>query len=101
MSFLFSEMVKYSLQQVNQCDQLEARLHEMGTRIGVRLLELFFNREKSVRRLTRLLPLLTFLSQVCWRSLFGHPAELLRGQDHENECTLYVFFFLNNNAIDS
>lgn len=85
LSFFFAEIVKYSLNQVNQGDQLEARLHELGVRVGVRVLELYYHRERSNRRDTRLLNVLTFVSQTCWKHLFGHAGELLKGQERENE----------------
>merc|ERR1712146_558034 len=34
-----------------------------------------------------------FISQTVWKQLFGHPAELLKGQDHENE------YMLNDKAL--
>ncbi|XP_055388400.1 trafficking protein particle complex subunit 5-like [Condylostylus longicornis] len=84
-AFLFAEAVRYSLAGVQQSHQLEERLHELGVRVGWKVLELLSFREKHGRRDTRLLSILTFVSQNCWRYLFGHTGELLKGQEHDNE----------------
>ena len=38
--------------------------------------QVFLTREKATRRETRIVPLLTFISTVIWKALFGHPAEV-------------------------
>merc|ERR1712137_1155570 len=60
---------------------------------GARMLDLYCCRENRSRRETRLLPMLTFVAQNIWRQLFGHTADLLKGQDHENE------YMLNDKAL--
>eukprot|EP01068_Selenidium_serpulae_P011046 Selendium_serpulae@DN5590_c2_g1_i2.p1 len=84
-AYLFSEMVQYSLTQVRAGHQLEDRLHEMGTRVGHKTLDLVTYRERLGKRNIRVVSVLQSISGVCWRSLFGHSGELLKGQDNENE----------------
>jgi len=85
-AFLFSEMVQYCLNNVEQSQQLEDKLHEVGVRVGYRVLDLLCYRDKANRREVRLLSMLSFVSQTCWRALFGHAGDLLKGQDSELEC---------------
>eukprot|EP00434_Breviolum_minutum_P026113 symbB.v1.2.023089.t1/scaffold2089.1/size89944/4 len=68
-------------------------LHELGRPAGVRILDLCALRENRNRRETRLLPMLNFIASAIWTRLFGHSAELLKGQDHENE------YMLNDKAL--
>ncbi|CEM12701.1 unnamed protein product [Vitrella brassicaformis CCMP3155] len=84
-AFLFSEMVQYCLNNVEQSQQLEDKLHEVGVRVGYRVLDLLCYRDKANRREVRLLSMLSFVSQTCWRALFGHAGDLLKGQDSELE----------------
>eukprot|EP00930_Biecheleria_cincta_P032077 TRINITY_DN22257_c0_g1_i1.p1 TRINITY_DN22257_c0_g1~~TRINITY_DN22257_c0_g1_i1.p1 ORF type:complete len:189 (+),score=39.58 TRINITY_DN22257_c0_g1_i1:109-675(+) len=92
-AFLFSEVVDYCLKKAIVMQELEDRLHELGLPAGVRALDLYSLRENRNRRETRLLPMLNFISQSVWKQLFGHTAELLKGQDHENE------YMLNDKAL--
>mmetsp|Transcript_86156 Transcript_86156/g.257135 ORF Transcript_86156/g.257135 Transcript_86156/m.257135 type:complete len:193 (-) Transcript_86156:64-642(-) len=93
-AFLFSEMVDYCLQKASVTHELEESLHELGMPIGARVLELsVYRRGANQRRETRILPMLTFVAQTVWKQLFGHTAELLKGQDHENE------YMLNDKAL--
>lgn len=92
-AFLFSEVVDYCLKKASVMQELEDRLHELGLPAGVRVLDLYSLRENRNRRETRLLPMLNFISQSVWKQLFGHTAELLKGQDHENE------YMLNDKAL--
>ncbi|KAF8823058.1 transport protein particle component, Bet3 domain-containing protein [Cardiosporidium cionae] len=84
-SFLFAEMVHYALAEAKRGYNMEDRLHEMGIRIGYKILDLLCFRERNNRRETRLLSMLTFISQTCWKYLFGHAGDLLKGQQSENE----------------
>ncbi|CAK9034975.1 unnamed protein product [Durusdinium trenchii] len=71
----------------------EEHLHELGRPAGLRVLDLCALRENRNRRETRLLPMLNFIASAVWTRLFGHTAELLKGQDHENE------YMLNDKAL--
>eukprot|EP01071_Lankesteria_metandrocarpae_P005620 Lankesteria_metandrocarpae@DN4068_c0_g1_i1.p1 len=84
-AFLFAEIVKYSLSQVQQAHQLENRLHELGVRVGYKVLDLLCFREKGNKREIKILNILTFVSQNCWKYLFDHSGDLLKSQDNENE----------------
>lgn len=60
----------------------------MGVRMGYRVLLLVNLREKPWKRETRILPVLTFVSQNCWKYLFGHPGDLFKSSESEGECEL-------------
>mmetsp|Transcript_18226 Transcript_18226/g.41192 ORF Transcript_18226/g.41192 Transcript_18226/m.41192 type:complete len:191 (-) Transcript_18226:99-671(-) len=92
-AFLFSETVDYCLKKVGAMQELEDRLHEMGIPVGARVLDLYCCRENRNRRETRVVPMLNFVAQTVWKKLFGHTADLLKGQDHENE------YMLNDKAL--
>ena len=50
-AYLFSEMVSYHQQHVDSLELLESRLHEAGSSIGLRYLELYaFRNPKSYPR---------------------------------------------------
>lgn len=83
--YLFAETVRYCLLGVYSSHQLEDRLHELGVRVGWRLLEPLSFRERPGRRETRLIGILTFIATTCWKHLFGHHGDLLRGQGHNSE----------------
>eukprot|EP00922_Rhytidocystis_sp_ex-Travisia-forbesii_P019320 GHVS01028634.1.p1 GENE.GHVS01028634.1~~GHVS01028634.1.p1 ORF type:complete len:204 (-),score=16.78 GHVS01028634.1:455-1066(-) len=83
-AFLFSEAVQYSMSQSKQGYRLEDKLHELGVRVGYRVLDLLVFREKNKREI-HILPMLKFVSQVCWKYLFGHPGVLLEGLDQDYE----------------
>mmetsp|Transcript_2168 Transcript_2168/g.3694 ORF Transcript_2168/g.3694 Transcript_2168/m.3694 type:complete len:190 (-) Transcript_2168:25-594(-) len=92
-SFLFAETVDYCLKKVQAMSDLEERLHELGLPVGARVLDLYTVRENRSRRETRLVPMLNFVAQTIWKQLFGHTAELLKAQDHENE------YMINDKAL--
>lgn len=92
-AFLFSEVVDYCLKKAKEMNELEDRLHEMGLPVGARVLDLYCARENRNRKETRLIPMLNFVAQTVWKQLFGHPCDLLKGQDHENE------YMLNDKAL--
>ena len=55
-----------------------------------RMVELLAVREKSVRRETRMLPLLALVSNSLWKQLFGKAADSLeRSTTNEDECTFF------------
>lgn len=83
--YLFAETVRYCLLGVYSSHQLEDRLHELGVRVGWRLLEPLCFRERPGRRETRLIGILTFIATTCWKHLFGHHGDLLKGQGHNSE----------------
>ncbi|KAG7161255.1 Trafficking protein particle complex subunit 5-like [Homarus americanus] len=76
-ALLFSEMVQYSHNRVTSVNELHNKLSELGQRVGVRMVELLFVRERNYKRETKLLNILLF-------SLFGKEADKLdRATDDE------------------
>ncbi|KAB7503590.1 Trafficking protein particle complex subunit 5 [Armadillidium nasatum] len=83
-ALLFSEMVQYSHNRVNSVNELHNKLSELGQRVGIRMVELLFVREKNYKRETKLLNILLFIKVTLWKSLFGKEAEKLdRATDDE------------------
>jgi hypothetical protein len=67
---------------------LEKRLEEFGYGIGRRMSEYIGIREKAVKRETRLINMLQYLSSTIWKHLFGKVADgLERSTENEDECT--------------
>ncbi|PHJ24393.1 trafficking protein particle complex subunit 5 [Cystoisospora suis] len=85
-AFLFSEIVQYCLSSAKKGYRMEDRLHELGLRIGYKILDLLVYRERHKKREIKILSILTFISTCVWRYLFGHSGELLKAQDNELEC---------------
>mmetsp|Transcript_13821 Transcript_13821/g.20842 ORF Transcript_13821/g.20842 Transcript_13821/m.20842 type:complete len:181 (+) Transcript_13821:42-584(+) len=85
-SFLIAELVRYTQSRVNNVVSLEKRLSEIGYSVGVRMFELISFREKSSKRETKLVGILSFIHSTVWRALFGKQADSLeRSIEHENE----------------
>jgi hypothetical protein len=63
------------------------RLGELGYRVGIRMAELVFWREKSGKREVKLLQILMFIHSTVWKSVFGKVADSLeRSTDNDDEC---------------
>ncbi|KAH8739156.1 hypothetical protein FG386_001023 [Cryptosporidium ryanae] len=85
-AFLFSEIVQYSLTCLKPGIRLEDKLHEIGISVGYKVTELVSIRDKTKqKRETKILQILTFISQKCWKYLFGHTGDLLKGQESDDE----------------
>ena len=85
-AYLFSEMVSYCRDRSATLPTLEAKLEELGHRVGSRALELSIWRDRPGRRETRLLNMLTFIQTVVWKQLFGAPADdIQKSVENENE----------------
>ncbi|CBZ53943.1 transport protein particle component Bet3 domain-containing protein [Neospora caninum Liverpool] len=84
-AFLFSEIVQYCLSSAKKGYRMEDRLHELGLRVGYKILDLLVYRERHKKREIKVLSILTFVSTCVWRYLFGHSGELLKAQDNELE----------------
>ena len=116
-SLLFSEIVQYCQNRTNQINDLEkrfisldflhrtitiltllnfdscylSRLSDIGCGVGSRVLELVSFREKSFKRETRLVSMLSFIQGTVWKSLFGKQADSLeKSVDHDNECRSFI-----------
>eukprot|EP00188_Purpureofilum_apyrenoidigerum_P000383 Plantae.Rhodophyta-Purpureofilum_apyrenoidigerum.ctg11642.p1 GENE.Plantae.Rhodophyta-Purpureofilum_apyrenoidigerum.ctg11642~~Plantae.Rhodophyta-Purpureofilum_apyrenoidigerum.ctg11642.p1 ORF type:complete len:206 (+),score=26.41 Plantae.Rhodophyta-Purpureofilum_apyrenoidigerum.ctg11642:108-725(+) len=77
-ALLFSEIVQYCLTRVKSTTDLERKLSDIGFRIGRRSLELVAIREKTWKRETRVVHILTFVMSRLWRFLFGKEGDSLK-----------------------
>ncbi|KAJ2060699.1 protein particle complex subunit [Coemansia aciculifera] len=85
-AFMFAEIIRYSQNRVLGIQDLEAKLSEIGQRVGVRMFELAMWREKTVHRETRVLQTLVFINTVVWRALFDKQADSLeRSTESDDE----------------
>eukprot|EP00914_Ancora_sagittata_P001675 GHVO01004073.1.p1 GENE.GHVO01004073.1~~GHVO01004073.1.p1 ORF type:complete len:132 (+),score=20.40 GHVO01004073.1:184-579(+) len=57
----------------------------MGIRVGYRVLDLLYIRDKPGRKENKILGILTFITQNCWKFLWGKQGELLKGQDSDTD----------------
>jgi hypothetical protein len=78
---LFVEIVQYSLEHSSESMDAESRLHSIGKTVGERLFDVLYLRERGYRRETKLLGVLTFISQFAWKTVFGRPADLNETKD--------------------
>ncbi|KAJ1845736.1 protein particle complex subunit [Coemansia sp. RSA 2703] len=85
-AFVFGEIIRYSQNRVLGIQDLEAKLNEIGKRVGVRVFELTMWREKTVHRENRVLQTLVFINTVVWRALFDKQADSLeRSTESDDE----------------
>ncbi|KAJ2222123.1 protein particle complex subunit [Coemansia sp. RSA 1722] len=85
-AFVFAEIIRYSQNRVLGIQDLEAKLNDIGKRVGVRVFELTMWREKNVHRENRVLQTLVFLNTVVWRALFDKQADSLeRSTENDDE----------------
>ncbi|UKK01922.2 hypothetical protein MACK_001275 [Theileria orientalis] len=87
-SFLFSELVQYSLTTSTKDVPFTQRLHLMGFEVGCRILDALTIKDKITTRFTTIVPLLSFISTSVWKYLFNHQAVLMRGKDSYKEYML-------------
>mmetsp|Transcript_10552 Transcript_10552/g.17259 ORF Transcript_10552/g.17259 Transcript_10552/m.17259 type:complete len:192 (+) Transcript_10552:34-609(+) len=83
-ALLFSEIVQYSQTRVTKVQELERKLEDIGYPIGLRMVEIICTREKGNRRETKLIGILSFISNTVWKVLFGKAADSLE-KSTENE----------------
>lgn len=76
-SLLFSELVRYSQQRVEDVRSLEIKLEDFGFDVGSRALEVIAARDRPDKRELRIVQALQFVTSQCWTSLFGKPADAL------------------------
>ncbi|KAK7929906.1 hypothetical protein WMY93_006301 [Mugilogobius chulae] len=86
---LFSEVVQYCQSRVYSVTELQAKLSEMGQRVGGSLLDVLVLREKNGKRETKVLNMLLFIKVNVWRSLFGKEADKLE-QANDDDKTYYI-----------
>ncbi|TPX72696.1 hypothetical protein SpCBS45565_g00269 [Spizellomyces sp. 'palustris'] len=85
-AFLFAEMLSYATKKSSGIQDMEKKLSDFGYRVGIRFLELIVFRERTGRRDTRLLNVLSFIHSTIWKTLFGKVADALeKGTENEDE----------------
>jgi len=81
-ALLFSELIQYCQNKVHTVPELQNKLNAIGQEIGVKLIDLYYFREKSYKRETKLLSMLLFIKTNLWKGLFGREADKL---EHAND----------------
>ncbi|KAK9502278.1 hypothetical protein O3M35_011077 [Rhynocoris fuscipes] len=81
-ALLFSELVQYCQNKVHTVPELQTKLGEMGQEVGIKLIDLYFMREKNGKREIKLLNMLLFIKTTLWKGLFGKEADKL---EHAND----------------
>jgi len=89
-AFLFAELVKHSLHHCKKTADLEHKLEQVGFGVGYRVLELVCFRERRGKREKKIVPMLQFVTNNCWKCLFGKEADSL--QAHAEEDGVYMIF---------
>ncbi|CAF4093604.1 unnamed protein product [Rotaria socialis] len=89
-ALLFSEMVQYSQNRVDNINDLQSRLADFGKHVGIRVLDLFFYRAGKDKREVRLTPMLVFIQKVFWKFLFNREADNL--EQHAQEVNVFSFY---------
>eukprot|EP00026_Physarum_polycephalum_P019239 Phypoly_transcript_21156.p1 GENE.Phypoly_transcript_21156~~Phypoly_transcript_21156.p1 ORF type:complete len:192 (+),score=11.20 Phypoly_transcript_21156:47-622(+) len=93
-AYLFSELIQYTQNRVSHVNDLERRLADIGYSVGARILELYCFRERSSKRETKLLGILSFVYSTVWKVLFGKQADSLeKSTEQEDE------YMISDNAI--
>lgn len=64
-------------------------LLELGKDVGVRVIDLYFVRERNSKRETKLINMLLFIKTTLWKCLFGKEAEKLE-HANDDERTYYI-----------
>jgi hypothetical protein len=78
-------MIQYTQKKSAGVDELEKRLAQIGYRVGIRYLELMYQRN-ALKRETKLLQILLFINTSLWKALFGKQADSLeKGTENEDE----------------
>ncbi|XP_052124379.1 trafficking protein particle complex subunit 5 [Frankliniella occidentalis] len=88
-ALLFSELVQYCQNRVYTVPELQTKLAEMGQDVGSKVIDLFFVRDRSWKRETKLIHMLFFIKTTLWKSLFGREADKLE-RANDDEATYYI-----------
>ncbi|XP_030768160.1 trafficking protein particle complex subunit 5-like [Sitophilus oryzae] len=88
-ALLFSEVVQYCQNKSQTLPELQNRLHELGQKVGLKLIDLYFIRERGGKRETKLLSILLFIKSTFWKALFGKEADKLE-HSNDDENTYYL-----------
>jgi len=74
-AFLFSEIVQYCRKNCGGIDEWEERLSSIGFQVGCRIHDLCSYREKIIKRETTIVGMLTYVTSIVWKAVFGHVAD--------------------------
>ncbi|KAJ8921562.1 hypothetical protein NQ315_010467 [Exocentrus adspersus] len=88
-ALLFSEVVQYCQNKSQTVPELQNKLHELGRKVGIKLIDLYFVREKNGKREIKLLNILLFVKSTLWKALFGREADKLE-HSNDDENTYYL-----------
>jgi hypothetical protein len=77
-SFLFCGLVEYSQTRVQTAEELEKKLMDIGYQVGYRYYDLSVQKDKTPKRETRIIRLLSYINVTIWKNLYGKAA----GQDN-------------------
>ena len=83
-AFLFAELVKHSQHRAKKITDLERKLEQAGHSVGYRVLELVCYRERRGRRDKKIIPMLQFVTNNCWKCLFNKEADSLQASAEED-----------------
>jgi hypothetical protein len=83
-AFLFAELIKHSQHNCKKITDLERKLEQAGHSVGYRVLELVCFRERRGRRDKKIIPMLQFVTNNCWKCLFGKEADSLQASADED-----------------
>ncbi|CAF5056913.1 unnamed protein product, partial [Rotaria sp. Silwood1] len=86
-ALVFSEMVQYSQNRVDNIYDLQTKLADLGNHVGIRILDLFFLRVGKDKREVRLTSMLVFIQKSFWKFLFNREADHL--EQHAQEPNVY------------
>lgn len=89
-AFLFSEMVQYAYNRISSIDDLSLRLEELGFGVGQRLIELIGCRDRVIKRETRIVGILQYITTTMWKQVFNKNADTLeRAMEDEDEYMIH------------
>jgi hypothetical protein len=89
-SYLFTGIVQYYQERVTHGSDLEQKLLDLGYSVGYRFNELCIVRDKTPHRENRIVPMLQFISNTVWKSLYNKKADSLeQSQDVSNRYMIY------------
>ncbi|EZG77186.1 transport particle (TRAPP) component [Gregarina niphandrodes] len=81
--YMFGSILQYCMASSNPME----KQYEIGHRIGSRVLLLLTFRDKLKREI-KVVNILSFISQQCWRILFGRQGDLFKCGDNQNDYML-------------
>lgn len=88
-ALLFSEVVQYCQNKSRTVTDIQNRLHSMGYKVGTKLIDLYFVRDRGSKREIKLLNILLFVKSTLWKALFGREADKLE-HSNDDENTYYL-----------